>query len=116
MKLTKRDLKAKYNYIIEGSYCEFYTLTQAFREVGAAHGIYGWNWTAYEIQASNGEYVCICTGYRDLTGKRITGTEKYEKKAKENCKLSYDLREKAEQRNAKAFADYVIQNWNKKEV
>lgn len=118
MKLTKRDLQEKYNYIIRGGYCEFYALTHGydnFREVGSASGLYGWNWTAYETRASNGEYVCICTGYRDMTGKRIKGTEKYEKKAKENCKLDYDLREKAQKRNAKAFANFVVKNYVKGE-
>ena len=83
LKTTKKELNQNYNYIIRGGYCEFQTLlsTPKAREMFYACGVYGWNWDAYEIEASDGSRVCVCTGYRDLTGKRLEGLEKFEKKA-----------------------------------
>ena len=82
LKTTKNELNKNYIYIIRGGYCEFQTLlrTPKAREMFYACGVYGWNWDAYEIEASDGTRVCVCTGYRDVTGKRIQGLEKFEKK------------------------------------
>lgn len=116
-KLTKKELNEQYRYIICAGYCELQCLLKDQRIIGYGSGLYGWNWSAYEIQASNGEIVCVCTGYRDMTGKRIKDIKKFEEKAKLIAnKEDYKKRERAEKRNAKAFADYVIKNWNKKEI
>ena len=74
---NKKELNQKYSYIIRGGYCEFQTLFRAagVREVGSASGLYGWNWTAYEFETSEGVPIVVCTGYRDMTGERLIGLE-----------------------------------------
>ena len=113
MRITKKELNQKYNYIILGGYCEFQTLCRAsgVREVGNASGLYGWNWTAYEFETSEGVPVVVCTGYRDMTGEKLTGLEKYEQKARkiwENYSLTYEQRKRKEKANAKAFANCIL--------
>lgn len=117
IKMTKKELNRIYDYVVIGGYCEFQTLlrTPQAREIGYASGLYGWNWDAYEILADNGEYVCICTGYRDMTGKRIKGLDKYEKKARalwnwEN-KTPYDEKVKKHKRLLKQFANYIVKHY-----
>ena len=116
MKITKRELNNKYFYIVRAGYCELQTLCRAsgVREIGNASGVYGWNWTAYEFEATNGQSVIICTGYRDMTGERVEGVSKYENKAREiaeNYNIDWKTKQRKEKANARAFADYVIKNW-----
>ena len=116
MKITKRELNNKYFYIVRAGYCELQTLCRAsgVREIGNTSGIYGWNWTAYEFESSNGRTVAVCTGYRDMTGERLQGVAKFEENAREiasNYNIDWKEREKKERANAQKFADYVIQNW-----
>lgn len=119
MKLTKRDLKERYSYIVRAGYCELATMerSEGVRELGYACGVYGWNWTAYEIQATSGQYVCLCTGYRDMTGGRVKGLEKFEEKAKKiaSKNIDYYKKQKLEKKNAAAFADFVKENYEKGE-
>ena len=119
IRTTKNELNNNYNYIIRGSYCEFQTLlrTPKAREMFYARGVYGWNWDAYEIEASDGTRVCICTGYRDLTGKRLQGLEKFEKKAVKiwdynDRTKTFDQRRKAHNKLLKEFANYIISHYN----
>lgn len=116
MKITKKELNQNYYFIVRGGYCEFQTLLKNHaRTIGSASGVYGWNWTAYEIEGSNGERIAICTGYRDMTGKRLEGLSKYEEKAKalwqwEN-KRPYSEKIKAHKRLLKQFADAIIKKY-----
>lgn len=41
-------------------------------------GVYGWNFDVFEVYG-----VTICTGYRNMPGKRLDGIREYEKKARE---------------------------------
>lgn len=78
-KITRNDLKNEYRYIACISYCDLQTITKYLREVGYNHGVYGWNYTVYEIDYDT----CIATGYRTSS---IGGTynreivKKYENK------------------------------------
>lgn len=111
MKATKKDLRNNYYYIIRAGYCELQNLTRNAREIGRGSGVYGWNWTAYELEAANGARVCICTGYRDLTGADIKGKSQFEKEAENICKNRAISREEM-QKQLKAvqarFADHCI--------
>lgn len=118
IKISKKDLKNNYYYIVKGGYCEYQHLTKyspKFREAGYARGVYGWNWTAYSITATNGEEIVICTGYRDTIGKRIKGLEKFEKNANDilhNYSIPYEKRQKMLEKNAIKFADYIVKNYD----
>ena len=121
LKITKKQLNQIYYYVIRGGYCEFQNIlnTPKAKEKYYNFGVYGWNWDAYEIEASNGCMVCICTGYRDMTGKRIEGLEKFEKKAIKiwdfnDRTKTYEQRQKAHNKLLKQFADYVILHYNDK--
>lgn len=116
-KTTKKELKENYNYIIKAGYCELSTLlrTPKAKEFGYSCGVYGWNWDAFEIEASNGLPVVVCTGYRDMTGKRIEGLNKFEKKARKindcNNLKTYAQKQKEHNKLLKKFADFVIANY-----
>ncbi len=57
-------------------YCELQNLLRAHDPIVYTEGIYGWNFDVYEIYG-----LTICTGYRGIPGKRLEGSEEYEKKA-----------------------------------
>lgn len=112
MRITKRELNNKYYYIIRAGYCEFQTLCRCagVRDIGYACGVYGWNWTAYEFRTKDDTPVIVCTGYRDMTGERVKGLEKYEQKAKaiaNDWSIDYKTKVKKEKANAKAFANAI---------
>lgn len=109
--MTKKELKNRYSYIVRAGYCDAYYLTNArnAHKEGAGSGIYGWNWSAYDIPSSSGVRVCICTGYRDLVGERMDDlVREYETRAKE---ADYTTRNQI----AQEFADAVIERINKQE-
>lgn len=121
MKITKKELNRIYSgAIVRAGYCELQTLCRinGVREIGHGDGLYGWNWTAYEFRAKDGTPICVCTGYRDLTGERLHGLDKFEKKAKEIeqtwAKAGEDFnkywknKQNKLKRLATKFADYVL--------
>lgn len=111
MKATKKDLRNNYFYVIRAGYCELQNLTRNAREIGRGSGVYGWNWTAYELEATDGVRVCICTGYRDLTGSDIKGKSQFEKEAENICKnrtISWEEMQKQLKALQARFADYCI--------
>ena len=116
IKMTKKEAN-QLNYVVRGGYCEFQNLLRYpfAKEVGYGCGIYGWNWDLFEIQVNNFECVYVCTGYRDMTGKRIEGLNKFDKRAAKiwdwNNKISYDEKLKAHKRLIKEFANYIIEHW-----
>lgn len=117
IRITKKDLQSNYYYIVKAGYCEFQTLLRnVANEVGYARGVYGWNWTAYEVLSSNSDRVVVCTGYRDMTGKRIKGLGKFEQKAKKiwdwDNPATYISKQKQAKNLAKKFADYVVEHYN----
>lgn len=116
MKITKKSLQENYNYIVRAGYCELWNITREAEKVGYTYGVYGWNWTAYELEATNGERVAICTGYRDMTGSYIEGKTKFEEKAKKinsDYSMPYEKIQKKAKQNAKKFADYCIEQIKK---
>lgn len=116
IKMTKKEVN-QMAYVVRAGYCEYQNILRAphAREIGYGCGLYGWNWDLFEIPANEFEFVHICTGYRDMTGKRITGLEKFDKKAAKiwdwNNKKSYDEKMKAHKRLIKQFAKYIIEHW-----
>lgn len=80
-KCTRKDINGMYRNVYKVGYCDLQTLLRNVREVGYNSGVYGWNWTAYELDADT----VIVTGYRNLTGDRIDGEiiREYESRAKQ---------------------------------
>ena len=59
-------------------YCDLQNLLRNHSAVAYTAGVYGWNFDVYEVYG-----VTICTGYRNMPGKRLDGVQEYEKKARE---------------------------------
>lgn len=114
MKLTKKDLRNHFDYIIKAGYCEYQTLIgqnyKVFSNYGFGSGIYGWNWTAFKFYTPKCRRVVICTGYRDMIGENIKGIEKFEQKANDisyNFDISYEDRQKQQEENVQEFLKFI---------
>lgn len=59
-------------------YCDLAYLLRNHSPIAYACGVYGWNFDVFEVYG-----VTICTGYRNMPGKRLDGIREYEKKARE---------------------------------
>lgn len=83
-KVTKNNL---YKPMAAG-YCELQCLLRYRDPFGYNSGVYGWNYDAYFVHG-----VTICTGYRNIPGKRLKQCKEYNDKAREvieNSALTYD--------------------------
>lgn len=63
-KMTRKDVKNEYKNIIRVGYCDLDYTCRRLKEVGYNYGVYGWNFTCYEVDYDT----CIVTGYRNLIG------------------------------------------------
>lgn len=59
-------------------YCDLAYLLRNHSPIAYTCGVYGWNFDVFEVYG-----VTICTGYRNMPGKRLDGIREYEKKARE---------------------------------
>ena len=59
-------------------YCDLAYLLRNHSPIAYTCGVYGWNFDIFEVYG-----VTICTGYRNMPGKRLDGIREYEKKARE---------------------------------
>lgn len=57
-------------------YCDLAYLLRNHEPIAYTCGVYGWNFDVYEVYG-----VTICTGYRNIPGKRLDGIREYEEKA-----------------------------------
>lgn len=62
--MTRKDVRNEYKNIIRVGYCDLYNTCNRLKKVGYNCGIYGWNFTCYEVDYDT----CIVTGYRNLVG------------------------------------------------
>ena len=114
-RITRKELENGYDKVIRAGYCELQNLLRVSPARYYNCGVYGWNWDVYEIETSNGEIVAVCTGYRGLVGKRITGLEQFEKQAEAiwNSSENYGSKLEEAKKLLKAFADYIVNNYKK---
>lgn len=77
VKTTKRAIVKSSENIRWAGYCDLQALLRNHEPIAYTAGIYGWNFDVYSVYG-----VTICTGYRNMPGKRLDGIEKYEKQAK----------------------------------
>lgn len=71
-------------------YCDLAYLLRSHSPIAYTCGVYGWNFDVFEVYG-----VTICTGYRNMPGKRLDGVAEYEKKAREiwgNYSMPYEER------------------------
>lgn len=117
LKCSNKELNRNYYYVIRGGYCEFQNLLRYpfTKEVAYNNGVCGWNWDAWEIN----EKVCVCTGYRNMTGKRIEGLAEFDRKAAKIWDyynlISYDEKLYLHKKLIEEFIDYIYENYDKGE-
>lgn len=77
-KTTRKAIVSGCNNIVCAGYCDLYHLLHNHSPIAYTCGVYGWNFDVYEIDG-----LTICTGYRNMPGRRANNIAAYEKKAKE---------------------------------
>lgn len=95
VKTTRKAIvNGSYNVKCAG-YCDLFYLLRNHSPIAYTCGVYGWNFDVFEVYG-----VTICTGYRNMPGKRLDGVTEYEQKAREiwsNYSMPYEeQREKTE--------------------
>lgn len=89
-KTTRKAIVSGGGVILCAGYCEMQCLLRNHNPVAYTCGIYGWNFDVYDVYG-----VTICTGYRNMPGKRAKNMEEYEAKATavlDNYKAPYEER------------------------
>lgn len=76
IKMTRKSVVNSFVNIRCAGYCDLQALLRNHEPVAYTAGIYGWNFDVYSVYG-----LTICTGYRNMPGKRLEGIESYEKKA-----------------------------------
>lgn len=69
-------------------YCDLSYLLRNHSPIAYTCGVYGWNFDVFEVYG-----VTICTGYRNMPGKRLDGVAEYEQEAREiwgNYSMPYE--------------------------
>lgn len=76
IKTTRKAIVNSSSRLVSAGYCTLQTLLRYHSPVAYTSGVYGWNFDVYEI---NG--LTICTGYRNMPGRRANNISYYEEAA-----------------------------------
>lgn len=90
-KTTRKAIVSNSSNIVCAGYCDLYHLLSYQSPVAYTRGVYGWNFDVYEV---NG--LTICTGYRNMPGRRANNISEFEDKAKairSNWDMPYDQKQ-----------------------
>lgn len=82
-------------------YCDLSDLLRNHSPIAYTCGVYGWNFDVFEVYG-----VTICTGYRNMPGKRLEGIREYEKKAREiwdNYSMPYETQKEETEKLLQEF-------------
>lgn len=82
-------------------YCDLQYLLRTHEPIAYTAGVYGWNFDIYEVYG-----VTICTGYRNMPGKRLDSIREYEKKAREiwgNYNIPYETQKEETEKLLQEF-------------
>ena len=108
---TKNTIKRNYSNIINVGYTNLENLLYLDDAKYYNHGVYGWNWDAYELD----ENTCLITGYRNTLGDNIDReyTQIIDNKAREILNNSDDYDDEKQQLDElkqellKHYKDYI---------
>ena len=78
------------NNLVCAGYCDLSNLLWGHEPIAYTCGVYGWNFDVYEVYGKT-----ICTGYRDMPGRKANNEAVYEGKARaisDNYDLSWEER------------------------
>lgn len=63
--------------LVCAGYCDLSTLLRNHSPIAYTCGVYGWNFDVYDVYG-----LTICTGYRNMPGRRANNIGEYERKAR----------------------------------
>lgn len=90
IKTTRKAIVNSFGNVKCAGYCDLSFLLRNHQPVAYTCGVYGWNFDVYDVYG-----VTICTGYRNMPGKRAKNMAEYEAKATavlDNYKAPYEER------------------------
>lgn len=90
IKITRRAITEYPFPVLSAGYCDLQHLLRNHEPYAYNAGVYGWNFDVYDVYGK-----IICTGYRNMPGKRAKNIAEYENKARaivENYKIPYEKR------------------------
>lgn len=93
-KVTRKEVQENFRKVYCVSFEQASELLSPCTRLGFNSGVYGWNFDVYDMGQISDELegVAICTGYRNLFGKRLEYVDSYEKEAERifSCNISYE--------------------------
>lgn len=104
VKTTAKAVKNSADKLVYVGYCDLHYLLRAHNPTAYTCGIYGWNFDVYEVYG-----LTICTGYRNLPGRRANGVSEYEKRARAIWDDRFKTWEEREAAVDSLLADFVRQ-------
>lgn len=78
IKATRKSIVETSTRVVSAGYCDLQNLLSNHSPIAYNAGVYGWNFDAYEI-----DDLTICTGYRNMPGKRANNIREYDERARE---------------------------------
>ena len=77
VKTTRKQIVATSPRLVSAGYCDLQNLLRPIDPVAYTAGVYGWNFDAYDVDG-----LTICTGYRNMPGRRANNIDAYEDRAR----------------------------------
>ena len=104
VKTTRKAIVNSSVNVKSAGYCDLSSLLYTHSPIAYTCGVYGWNFDVYEVYG-----VTICTGYRNMPGKRLEHIGEYEEKARaiiedwETYKGNYEAKKEAVEKLLQEF-------------
>lgn len=101
----KAIVNGSYN-VRSAGYCDLSHLLRYHEATAYTAGVYGWNFDVFEVYG-----LTICTGYRNMPGKRLEHIGEYEEKARtiindwDTYKGNYEAKKEAVEKLLKEFCE-----------
>lgn len=101
----KAIVNGSYN-VRSAGYCDLSHLLHYHEATAYTAGVYGWNFDVFEVYG-----LTICTGYRNMPGKRLEHIREYEEKARaiindwDTYKGNYEAKKEAVEKLLKEFCE-----------
>lgn len=77
LKTTRKQVVNSSARLVCAGYCDLQNLLRPVDPVAYTCGVYGWNFDVYDVDG-----LTICTGYRNMPGRRANNIREYEERAR----------------------------------
>lgn len=101
---TRKAIINGYHNIIQAGYCELQNLLTYHSPASYTCGVYGWNFDLYDIDG-----VAICTGYRNMPGKRVPNLVRKFDNAAMSVHGTYEERRDATEKLLREFIEKALE-------